>query len=876
MLDWTRYLESIRSTYDKWWRVYTFTDVVGEVPQDDRASEVPLLDLGLMVETRAPSEKRIPDGERFEENKKKIERLGVLEGLQKYASEHVLLVGRPGSGKSTALLRMLLEEVEGVKCSDGPLAPNTGGTGEGLNSPLLETSRNSSFESRSPKLGGRGASSSGQTSEISQTKEDLKIPTLVELRYWQTSTLELIRRFLLRHGAMLGVDEIEQGLVEGRFLLLIDGINELPSEEARRNVKAFRQDYPRTPMVFTTREMGLGGDLEITRRLEMQPLSKAQMQQFVLRYLPERGEEMWGQMGDRLRQLGETPLLLWMLCSMFGQLGDIPNSLGLVFRRFTALYGEKLKEDVTAESRQWWPVMLRQLAWVMTEGDEPTEIWVAIPRGRAEAALVACLRDKVAYPEARAKEWLEELLQHQLIQLRADEQIEFRHQLIQEYYAAEGLLERVPEMTDEVLQRRYLDYLKWTEPVALMLELVADEALAMRVVERTLEVDLRLGARLAGASSQFQDKTISLVSGLDVSNLIRFLLLAINRFEFAVDQLLTTLAHENLSVRRRIDHVLELVNFGEGIRVLLNALANIKIESLDVRCSIENALKAIAKRQEVYGISESFDKRCHAFSRRYGIVNPPKWTDSQHAIDTLLIALKDKRFYIRRRAVWALGRIKSRRAVDGLLAALSDEDPYIVRDAVFVLEAIASPNSLSGLNELLLETNRIDLLDTIAKVQEKCRFYRYYSENECQSHDRPMTNQFDVFLAHNSNDKPLIRQLRDHLQAEGIQTWLDEDNILPGRQFQDEVQNAIRQIKSAAICIGQSGLGRWQDLELKAFISECVERGVPVIPVLLPGVSAIPTSLPFLKQFQGVTFQSSIDEAAVLNKLIQGITQNPQ
>ncbi|NEP61415.1 MAG: hypothetical protein F6K31_31430, partial [Symploca sp. SIO2G7] len=50
--------------------------------------------------------------EKREEEKEKIERLAVVEGLRKYAPNHVLLVGRPGSGKSKALVRLLLEEAE--------------------------------------------------------------------------------------------------------------------------------------------------------------------------------------------------------------------------------------------------------------------------------------------------------------------------------------------------------------------------------------------------------------------------------------------------------------------------------------------------------------------------------------------------------------------------------------------------------------------------------------------------------------------------------------------------------------------------------------------------------------------------------------------
>ncbi|MGF1535367.1 MAG: NACHT domain-containing protein, partial [Elainellaceae cyanobacterium] len=300
MLDWTPYLNSIRDTYAQWWQVYTFTDVVGERPEGDRASEVPLLDLGLMVETRVPSDKGEPDEGRLgEEEPKKIERLGVLEGLRKYALDsdqrHVLLVGRPGSGKSTALLRMLLEEAR--LCA--------GDVGDRVDTSRIDDPSSGLPPSSPPASFGHAARKPrGEAPVLPLTKgelegvrplelttetlanQDLKIPVLVELRYWQTSTLELIRRFLLRHRIALSHSEVEQQLAQGRFLLLIDGINELPSEAARRNVKAFRQDYPRTPMVFTTRELGLGGDLEITQRLEMQPLSDEQMRQFVLRYLP--------------------------------------------------------------------------------------------------------------------------------------------------------------------------------------------------------------------------------------------------------------------------------------------------------------------------------------------------------------------------------------------------------------------------------------------------------------------------------------------------------------------------------------------------------------------------------------------------------------
>ena len=67
--------------------------------------------------------------------------------------------------------------------------------------------------------------------------------------------------------------------------------------------------------------------------------------------------------------------------------------------------------------------------------------------------------------------------------------------------------------------------------------------------------------------------------------------------------------------------------------------------------------------------------------------------------------------------------------------------------------------------------------------------------------------QFDVFLAHSSKDKPLIRQIYQKLTAQGIRPWLDEEGIAPGTKFQDEIQQAIGRIKTTAIFLGQGGLG---------------------------------------------------------------------
>ncbi len=114
--------------------------------------------------------------------------------------------------------------------------------------------------------------------------------------------------------------------------------------------------------------------------------------------------------------------------------------------------------------------------------------------------------------------------------------------------------------------------------------------------------------------------------------------------------------------------------------------------------------------------------------------------------------------------------------------------------------------------------------------------------------------QFDVFLAHNSQDKPQVRAIARELRHRGLKYWIDEEQIPPGRSFQEVIQQAIPNVKSAAIFIGSRGLGNWQAMELRILISQSVEADIPVIPVLLPGVETIPEHLSFLKQLNWVRF----------------------
>ncbi len=142
--------------------------------------------------------------------------------------------------------------------------------------------------------------------------------------------------------------------------------------------------------------------------------------------------------------------------------------------------------------------------------------------------------------------------------------------------------------------------------------------------------------------------------------------------------------------------------------------------------------------------------------------------------------------------------------------------------------------------------------------------------NDSTNSDVTLIQKFDVLLAHTSGDRSSVRQMARHLRFLGLEPWLDEEQIAPGRWVQDALQDAIRECFSAAIIIGPGGLGRWQEVETRALLEECVERDVPVIPVLLPG-GAIPARMLFLRQLNWVEFHDNLNDQGALNRLAWGV-----
>ncbi|MEQ9234454.1 NACHT domain-containing protein [Coleofasciculus sp. E2-BRE-01] len=250
------YLKKICHRYEQWWAVDALTETI--------AAKQATFSFQQMVQTE----------EKRQEDKPQTVSLPILKGIQNYVeSEHILLVGLPGVGKSTALLRCLVS----------------------LAKKELE-------------------------------KPEPRIPVLVPLKRYNirfstsedpSGMLTLIRN-ALKPQLRLKIPDVEELLFQKRLILLLDGFNEMPADTVRTELKAFREEcqYSEVPLICTTRELG-SGDLGIKRRLEIQPLNPSEINRFLQECIPTQAEQILQLLSRDNRELSRTPFVLWMLYQLF-------------------------------------------------------------------------------------------------------------------------------------------------------------------------------------------------------------------------------------------------------------------------------------------------------------------------------------------------------------------------------------------------------------------------------------------------------------------------------------------------------------------------------------------------------------------------------
>ncbi|NTU84330.1 MAG: SUMF1/EgtB/PvdO family nonheme iron enzyme [Chloroflexales bacterium] len=69
-----------------------------------------------------------------------------------------------------------------------------------------------------------------------------------------------------------------------------------------------------------------------------------------------------------------------------------------------------------------------------------------------------------------------------------------------------------------------------------------------------------------------------------------------------------------------------------------------------------------------------------------------------------------------------------------------------------------------------------------------------------------LTRPLRVFLCHASGDKPAVRKLYQRLRADGFAPWLDQEEIIPGQEWQREIPRAVHTADVVVVCLSPTAI----------------------------------------------------------------------
>jgi len=104
---------------------------------------------------------------------------------------------------------------------------------------------------------------------------------------------------------------------------------------------------------------------------------------------------------------------------------------------------------------------------------------------------------------------------------------------------------------------------------------------------------------------------------------------------------------------------------------------------------------------------------------------------------------------------------------------------------------------------------------------------------------KSVDRKLKVFLCHATQDKPVVRELYRRLALEGwIDPWLDEENLLPGMDWEYEIEKALDESDAICVCLSNTSVSKegYLQRELRFVIDVALEKpegAIYILPVRL-------------------------------------------
>lgn len=355
------------------------------------------------------------------------------------------------------------------------------------------------------------------------------VPVILRLGFW-THEGQSLQEFIF---AKTNVVESQLGgsfsklLQQNRILLILDGLNEIPvaqQEHKGRQIREFLLAHPQVRAYASCREDDYSDDVRLPLpELHIQPLDIPRIQTFIRQYLEadnahQLGEqasklfweigggqsvrhvwEVWEQLGasheqfwegediphenpdvysnttaqhdqvwrekirdnpHNLMRLARNPYLLTMLMFVYGQHGEIPDNRGkLLAAFFTELVNREIDPDEPKNNNE-----------LLQDGGKQLEALIGKLAWAMRAQTSAVQRDALTVM-GHDERWLKLAIRCNVLE-QIGEDIRFSHQLLQDYFMAVGMKQRLDtkalSVTDFWQPANWWEPTGWEEPTILL------------------------------------------------------------------------------------------------------------------------------------------------------------------------------------------------------------------------------------------------------------------------------------------------------------------------------------------------------------------------------------------------------------------------
>jgi len=548
-------------------------------------------------------------------------------------------------------------------------------------------------------------------SDLAEKQEEIidAIPALIQREYSETATevIELLR----------------EKLKVGKCILLLDALDEVPTEHRKRLVEKlnrFAQQKPLCPIICTSRIVGYSGAFVAgVKEVEIVPFTQKQIEQYFETWFRNAAgclnndtvsaSSLIRELRNKpqIRGLAQNPLLLSLICSLYQEKGlTLPARRCQVYEQAVRYMLGKWSKNrnpqsegrIIAKTR-----LLEELAYNFTrEGQDiflKDDLYDQIETYLQQERVPTVFRDDDT--DKLMMELSEEDGILQKLHEDADQYL-FLHRTFQEYLTA-SYLNRTSNSI--ALAREHFWEYEWHETLSVLAGVMHNPVPLLQAITAQKDDIFSTLLLLAGRCvaecqenchplvAEIIDRIYKFWQSYPNAGFIESIVVAISQVNAQTFQRLQkALNHPDSNVRYQAALALGQIGNPQAVEPLICALRD---ESIDVKRQAAQALVQMSNFQAVAALicvlsHSNRDVRWMA-AQALGLIRNPQ------AVEALICTLNDEDWHVRGEAVEALGRIGNSQAVAALTCALSHSNRFLRMEATSVLGRTGNPQAVEAL-----------------------------------------------------------------------------------------------------------------------------------------------------------------------------------